>query len=195
MAYYKDINNYVVVKSSKIQDFGAATGNSDNFTEIQAAIDADYRVVFLGEVGETYTISQPLYLKSNKTYIINGTIVIKNGSTANLTANISAGANSFTVDSVTNFAVGEWISVTDDNALQLYATYRGWSGRITGITDLTITLDNVSPYNYTTAANGRIGHTQGVIYMPQKSNILIDGYGIFDGNRYNQSQFHPVLVS
>ena len=192
MAYYKDVNNYVVVKTSKIQDYGASTGNSDNFTEIQNAINSDYRVVFIGEVGETYTISQPLYLKSNKTYIINGTIIVANGSTANLTANITAGANSFTVDSVTGFAIGQWISVTDNNALQVYSTYRGWSGRIENITGLTITLDNVSPYSYTTAANGRVGHTQGVIYAPIKTNILIDGVGVLDGNRYNQSQFHPV---
>lgn len=179
--------------SRDINDYGADASYADNFSYIQAAINDDsVDTLTFGEAGETYITSQPLLFISDKQYIINSTIKIKNGSTANITSDVNINDTVITVDDTTGFNVGEQITLTDDLQHQVCATYRGMTGVIIDITGNDITIDDDCVYNLLVSENARIGHTQSVIKIFEKDNITISGTGTVDDNRVNQSQFHPV---
>lgn len=177
-----------------ITDFGASPGETpeNNFSAIQSALSSEYLGIAFGNTGETYLISQPIYIPSNKKIIINCTLKIKDGSTALVTSNVNAGSNNFNVDHPEYFKVGEWIGITDDVQFEGYGTLRGSTGQITDITGNTITFDSVCSYNYLTSENAKVGHTQSVIILEDVNNVLITGNGIINGNRYLQEQIHPV---
>lgn len=183
-----DTNGYVIVKSYQVIPV-----ESDAFAEIQAALDSDYRVIFIGESGDDYVLSQPAFYGSNKTIILQGTFKIKDGVTSLVTSNVSAEATSFDVANGGLFNVGEWVAITDDAQIAAYDTLRGSSGRITDITDNTITFDSICTYNYLTSENAYVGHTQSVFIGENVDNVKIIGIDCeINGNRENQSQIHPT---
>lgn len=182
-----DAHGYVITRRTAI-----LPAETDAYAEIQAAIDNTSRVVVIGTGNSTYTVSKPLLLKAQKTYIFEGEIKIADSIETLLTVDFVKGNNAYTVASVTGFAVGMYVCVTDDLQYQQYATYRGTCGKITDITGLVITIDNINMYNYSVAANARLATMQNVIICQDLTNVKIMGSGSINANKAGQRAYHPT---
>lgn len=163
-------------------------GITDDFAALQNYVNAKQTPVIGTTRADEYLISQPINLASNKSYVINGTIKIQDGETVDITADSLVGAHTVEVADPSKFHVGQWVSVTDDNKTVYRESLVAWTGLITDITGDVLTLEGTAHGNFTVAANGRCGHSQGCIIIQDKENINVTGIGLLDGNRYNQIQ-------
>ena len=190
------INSFNVLGGSvtNISRYGADPDNADNYLEIQNAINSSSSTIIFGYKGETYTISRPLNLISNKDYVINCEIKLMDGLTSALSEDIASGDTTILVDEISKFSVGQWIAVTDTNQLEYYQTDRGWAGKIERISGDTLELDNACPLTITVAHEGRVSHCSPILLAENISNITIRGNGTIDGNKSNQDQIHPVYT-
>lgn len=194
-----DVHGYVIVESSNAKTYGLDHLAVDNRAAIQAAIDAPYRNVVIGTIGETYTIAQKLTGKANKTLVVLGEIKIKNGVTVNLTHDMPINSNTLTLTGAsTYFAAGDDVSVTDNNRI----VQGGGSGQTLRIVELLaslrvvgdlITFTETCAVGFTVAASARIGHTQSVIVNDNFDKFKITGPGIINGNKANQLDVEPVF--
>ncbi len=188
-----------------VNNFGATgDGETDDFAAIQALINktGPGSTIRIGHDREdVYFLSQPLIFKSDIDYIIDGTIKIQDGDTVLLTADTSIGENTLTIaiEDVSKFAVGQWVSATDDMVTfesagteYVRELQYGWGGVITDITGNVITLEGTCNYNLDVSENAKMGHSQGCIIIQNAENITVSGSGLINGNRYNQI---PVLPS
>jgi hypothetical protein len=140
---------------------------------------------------EIIPISQPVYLISNRNYIIDGTLRIRDGAVVDLAENIAIGDHTMEVVDGSLFSVGDCVSATDD-AIRVYRESSvAWSGYITEIDGNILTIEGTSNEPVLVANNGRVSHSQGCIVIQDQSNIVVTGVGLLDGNRYNQAQVIP----
>lgn len=201
-----DANNYLTFffSMSSYPDI-AGDGVTDDFAAIQGMINAAPVGVTI-QIGESlsdvYLISQPIYFRSNRNYVINGEIKIVDGETDVVLANIATNDTTFRVTTPSKFVIGQYVSVTDDNYTlnsEGVSTIRGlryaWGGKIVNKVGDVITLEGACPVDLTTAANAVCGHSQGCIILDTISNVNISGSGIIEGNRYNQIAVLPSLTN
>ncbi len=168
------------------------TSVTDYYQIIQDALNTWPKVVLGRGETEVFRVSQPVMPNSYNILEINGTIKPMDSLTSLITEDISVGASSFKVANPSYFSLGQWVGVTDDVQYSGYATLRAWAGWVVSIIGNTITVDNVSAYNYQVSQNARCSHCQNAVLVYQKENVHIYGRGIIDGNRYGQDQLHPV---
>lgn len=166
-------------------------GVTDWYQTIQDALDTFSKVVIGTDPSEVFVISQPIYPNQYQNLVINGTLKIQDGVTVNVTSDVAPTDTTVDVDDVSDLAVGQWLAVTDDDQVVLYATDRGWCGRITDITGLTVTLDNQCPLTIEVSDNARASLCQNCILV-LNSNVTISGIGVIDNNASAQDQIHPV---
>lgn len=194
-----DVHGYVIVESSNAKTYGLDHLAVDNRAAIQAAIDAPYRNVVIGTVGEVYTVAQKLIGKANKTLIVLGEIKIKNGTTVNLTHDMPINSNTLTLTGAsTYFVAGDDVSITDNNRI----VQGGGSGQtrrearsstILSVVGDLITFTETCAVAFTVAANARIGHTQSVLVNDNFDKFKITGPGTINGNKQNQLDVEPVF--
>lgn len=184
--YHTDINGYILLETSNISNYGALTSNDDNHTEIQNAIDADYRMVKIGNSkNDVFYVSQPLVFKDNKTYLINGTIKMIAGVTTTLTKDVTANDMTIEVTSTNGLAVGKWIIVKPTSG-------NGSSNKIAEINGNVITLTYPSLYNCL-VTNGAYLVTADSVFLGENSSyVKILGSGCIDANKENQLAAYPV---
>lgn len=190
-----DDNNYLIFFFS-VSSYPNIIGDgiTDDFAAIQALIDASPvgATIRLGESqDDVFKISQPIYLRSNRNYIIDGIVKIQDGETVALTTDVHINDHLITVADASSFAVGQWVTVIDDNQYFIRDLYFGWGGRITNITGNDITLEGSCNYDMEVSANARCGHSQGCVILDTVENITVSGSGKIDGNRYNQIAVLP----
>lgn len=186
-----------------VGDYGAVgDGVTDDFTAIQKAIDScagEKTLIIGGSRSDTFIVSQPLYLRSNSDYIINGTVKLMDGDSSALTVNAGVGAISFTVADGSKFNVGQWVAVSDTQTVGAYIYVRGaWrsaTGKIASIVGNVVTLaDSVHPCascpdkTFTITKNAMLSHFQNVFIVEDVDNVTISGSGLIDANRNNQKQ-------
>jgi hypothetical protein len=200
-----DINGYNLVQLTDISQFGASTlvTPEENFAHIQKAAYYPYNETMkFGVTGDEYVISQPIDLLSLKTYQIDSTIKIKNGTLTMLSQDYVAGDDHIHVVATAGFNIGEWISVCDDDTTIYYAL--GRCASCFWITDIDrenriIYFDHArgvsSIYTFLTSKNARTSHTQNVLLADTKSYITLTGTGWVDGNYLNQHGMNACLPS
>lgn len=189
MSYRTDIFGYVLLATSTVNPV-----DPDAYAEIQAAIDLGYRTLVIGSSSDEFTISQPLDLKANKTYVIDAKIKIKDGSEALLTSDLLKAGLTFTVDHPELFAVGDWIGITDDASGTFHLRQNGSDAKITDITEATITVDRARSNDYLVEQNAFIGHIQSVVIINGADNIKIIGSGELNQNKDNQSSIYALTL-
>jgi len=166
-----------------------------NFTYLQGLLDSGNLIVS-GTEYEVYAISQPLKPTTGRTVTVNSELRIKKGTTVNLTSNVAINDTVINVDSVTGFAIGEYVAISDDLLAvvgSIGQTRRVAScGKITDIGESTITIDQGSKYAVTAASGGKLGHLQSVILIDSANSVNIAGSGIINGNKDYQYDVEPV---
>jgi hypothetical protein len=197
-----DADGYNIVLLTDIRQFGANSGTTPelNHQYIQKAAYYPYgSTMSFGSAGEIYTVSQPVYLDSYKTYTINSTIKIKSATITRLTTNYAAGENHIHVVDTTGFNVGEWVGLRDTDCTYDYNLWWGWNTWITAVDPVgkTITFNSAEGasciYNYTTAKDAYVGHAQSVFIAENKTDITLTGTGLIDCNQVNQSPINGLL--
>jgi hypothetical protein len=182
--YYTDIDGYILLQ--KYNDLG---GNPDeNYTYFKALIDSGANVTFHGSKYDVYAIQQPLQPLSGQTLTINCEIRNKKSTIVNLTADVAVNDTVFHVDSVEGFHVGEWIGASDDNCAPFHDRKMANTGYITAI-DVgakTITINQGCVYPLTVSGQAKLGQVNSVILVENKQDVIIQGSGIINGNRFNQ---------
>lgn len=197
-----DADGYLLTKLTDVKHFGASPSATPEltFAAVQKAVDYAYNnTLTFGSASETYTISQPIYLQSYKTYTINSTIKIKDATITRLTQNYVAGENHIHVVSTAGFNVGEWVGMRDSDSTYNYELWWGWNTWITAVDHdaKTITFNSTeaaaSIWNYATAKDAWVGHAQSVFIAENKTNITFTGTGLIDTNQANQAPINGLL--
>lgn len=200
---YYDGDGYALALLTDIKQFGASTTASpeDNFAAIQRAVNYTYNnTLTFGLAGETYNVSQPVYIRSFKTLTIDSTIKIKNATIVNLTQNYVAGEDHIHVTDSSAFNVGEWVGMRDSNSTYDYNLWWGWNTWIVGIDRNNHILyfnsaeSAASIWNYSVAQGAWVGHAQSVFIGENKTNITLNGTGIVDCNQANQAPINGLLA-
>jgi len=179
-----------------VDQYGAVgDGVTDDYQAIQDAIDAQKNVVF--NSGKTYLVSQPIYLRANSNYKINGNIKIMDGDSSALIVDATVGQDTFIVAEPEKFAVGQWVAVSDTQTIltKMYvrAAWRAFTSKIIEISGDTLVL-NASAYpthDYLVSKNAMVSHCQSIIIAEGIENVRIFGNGTILGNRDNQKQVWP----
>lgn len=194
-----DVHGYVIVESSNAKTYGLDNLAADNRAAIQAAIDAPYRNVVVGTIGETYTVAQKLLGKANKTLVNFGEIKIRDGVVVNLTHDMPANSNTLQLTGAEDyFKANDDVSLTDNNRI----VQGGGSGQtrrearsstILSVVGDIITFTETCAVGFTVAANARIGHTQSVFVNDNFDKFKITGPGTINGNKQNQLDVEPVF--
>jgi len=177
-----------------IKDSGASESETpeNNYTYIQQTIDSEADSIVFGLAGESYTISQPLLFQSNKSYVFDAEIKIKDGTETLLTSDTSIGDALYSVADASDFNIGEYVGIWDDNSATGYDQKRATTGEIIDITGNNITIANTSNDGYEVSENATLGNIQNCVIMYRKENINIYGSGIINNNAANQSYIHPI---
>jgi len=168
-----------------------------NYAKYQALITAgDLTLVTGYNQYDVITIARPLKVPSNRTLTINCELRIKDASFANLTANVSINDTVIAVDDVSEFAVGDYIAISD-NILPIQGgsaqTRRVAScGIITEVGETTLTINYGSNYNVSAASGGKVGHCQPVVLVDSVSNVNIYGSGIVNARWQKQYDVEAV---
>jgi len=197
VSYTTDANGYINLLDTVNSDWwGSASAKTpyENFAIIQPILNNSRytKVTICDNPTDIYYLSQPIIsITDNQDLDINCDLRPMEGLAGVVAQNIAAGATTFTASSAANFNEGEWISVTDDDQLQTYDTYRGWSGEILDITGNVITLDNPCGLTITAASNARFAHANNVVIV-EADSIDVNILGEINGNSINQYQYHPV---
>jgi len=193
------LNNHLQVID--VKNYGAVgDGETDDYDAIMSAINSNSnKFVRIGSnVSEVYIISKPITPPSNTYLIIDGTLKMEDGYAGiPIAEDISAESTEATVtDAGDYFKVGQWVSVTDDDAT---ATERRKWGNTVIITDIQgdlITFQDGFRDSYTVSSNATIGHTQSNIVIDSVSNVNIFGNGWIDNNKSNQDLWiEPIRVT
>lgn len=198
--YMKEVGAYLDDTYADAQEAGAAAdGVTDDWPVLQSLLDSTELVyITIGhDTNDVFLISQPLIHTNNRdTITINGKIIIKDQTLSTIVQDITEGDSTFVSDDASVYNVGEWIAVTDTSQYEIYATDRGWAGRIDSIDVDTIWLDNQSPLNIWVDSLPRVGHIQSCLILDNADSCLITGSGIIDNNRANQSDdIHPTYTT
>jgi len=194
-------STYLAIANSKIayaEWFGLSVNNTpaENYTIIQNLVNnTAYNTVIVGrDTTQVFLISQPILLRSNMTFTVDGYLKIKDGSQTFLTSDVGTSTTVIPVVSSTGFAAGEWVSVSDTSQTVYYAKDYGVTSKIESIDGNNITLStSTGVFSYTTAKAAYLGHTQSVIIAEECKNVTINGTGIIDGNQANQSQINGLI--
>jgi len=179
-----------------VESYGAVgDGVTDDFQAIQGCIDANSNVTIGKNRNDVYLVSQPLYLKSNSNYIINGTVKLVDGDSSSLTADLLAGDSVLTVADGTKFTVGQWVAVSDTGTIASWIyireAWRGHTSKIESINGNQITLADPTysvVKDYLVSKNAMLSYNQNVFIAQDVDNITITGNGLIDANRDNQKQ-------
>lgn len=197
IAMLSDVDS--VTSSIPVEFFGAiGDGVADDWQAIQNAVDGEYETIIFEQ---DYVVGRPIIVPSNKTLVINGTVKMQAGFISNLTADFSIGSNTVQVSGAsTKYFTGQQVCINDNNST-LANDGTGQTKRyassffINGVSGDTITLDQNTDINYTTAAGAKIGHCQSVILVDGASNVTIKGYGTIDQNKAVQFECEPITVN
>lgn len=187
------------ISAIPVENFGAVgDGEVNDWQAIQDAVDSSYGTILLNG---NYSVSRPVIVPSNKTLVINGTVKMQAGVISSLAANFSIGSNTVQVTGAsTKYFVGQQVCINDNNST-LANDGTGQTKRyassffITNVSGDTITLDQNTDINYTTAAGAKIGHCQSVFLVDGKNNVTIKGFGTIDQNKSAQYECEPITVN
>ena len=201
-----DADGYRIVLLTDIKQFGASPANDPlvNLDYMQRAIEYYYNnTLTFGGAGELYEITQPLNLVGNKTYTIDSTLRLKDGTVSRLTQNYVAGQSHIHVASTEGFNTGEWVTISDDLQVIYYSLGRcGFATRIISIDrenkiiyfdPAECALPNI--WNLSILHNARVGHTQNCLLAEYENGIVLTGNGLIDNNYQNQHGLNGCLVN
>lgn len=168
-------------------------------------------IVIGRKLTDIFLIDKPLLIPSNSILEINGEIKIMDGYTIALTADLNTGDNTIQVANAnTYFRAGQQIIVSCDDVP--YYGGGAWKVRrggtvneVLSVTSTTITCkytfttlygNNSAPLtSYTVAANAKVGQYNTCLDVFQKSNVVIRGNGLLNGNFANQYGAQVVGVT
>lgn len=181
---------------------GGAKGDgvTDDYLALQTWINNNSTLDLSTASGKTFLISQPLYPRSNTTWLLHPTTTIKlvPGDSSMLTADYHKDLNYCVVAEPEKFAVGQWVGIIDDT--QAFSSGNllryGWTDSITAIGHDTLYLKHtINIDTIKVSQNGRAGHVQSVIIADGIENWTLNG-GIIDANGFstNQIKVHPVYT-